>query len=188
MDMSSPLITAVKHLFRYQRSGTSIQLRYPVRYRAESAAFSSTTELTSTAVYALVTLRFSELLIEKLFTGSNYCHDLMLLMLNFSLTKFLWLIKISGIHIEAIFQAGVLKLENFTNEELIGIFDSIYSCLVCWLEGHSLDQILFTCLYLHNPHEISDKVLKSFCLAIRKLIPIIKDFVIEYVWVLEIMN
>lgn len=75
--------------------------------------------------------------------------------------------------------AGVLKLENFTNEELIGIFDSIYSCLVCWLEGHSLDQILFTCLYLHNPHEISDKVLKSFCLAIRKLIPIIKDFVIE---------
>lgn len=76
-------------------------------------------------------------------------------------------------------EAGILKLNDLENSELIGIFDALYACLVSWLEGHSLDQILFTCLYLHMPNSIEDKSLRTFCLAVRKLISLIKDFVID---------
>lgn len=75
--------------------------------------------------------------------------------------------------------AGVLKLSNLENSELIGIFDSLFSCLVSWLEGHSLDQILFTCLYLHSPNSIENKSLRTFCLAVRRIITLIKDFILE---------
>lgn len=74
--------------------------------------------------------------------------------------------------------AGILKLEDLENAELIGIFDSLFSCIVSWLEGNSMDQVLFTCLYLHSPHSIKDKSLRSFCYAIHMLIAIVKKIII----------
>lgn len=72
----------------------------------------------------------------------------------------------------------MLKLDNLSNEELIGIFDSLFSCLVSWLEGNSMDQGLFTCLYLHSPESIKDKALRNFCTATCHLIPLIKNIII----------
>jgi hypothetical protein len=46
---------------------------------------------------------------------------------------------------------------------------------VSWLEGHSLAQTVFTNLYLHQPAQILDKPLKTFCYAVYKIIEIIKD-------------
>ncbi|XP_055838037.1 N-alpha-acetyltransferase 35, NatC auxiliary subunit homolog [Episyrphus balteatus] len=74
--------------------------------------------------------------------------------------------------------AGILKLEDLENAELIGIFDALFSCIVSWLEGNSMDQVLFTCLYLHSPHSIKDKSLRSFCYAIHNLIAIVKKIII----------
>jgi len=62
--------------------------------------------------------------------------------------------------------------------ELIGIFDGLFSCLISWLEGHSPAQTVFTCLYLHEPAEIKDKLLLSFCNGMLKLIGVIKKFVV----------
>lgn len=76
-------------------------------------------------------------------------------------------------------QAGVLKLNNLTNEELIGVFDALFSCIVSWLEGNSMDQVLFTCLYLHAPAKIEDKALKAFAHAVRNLIIIVKNIIIS---------
>ncbi|XP_059614119.1 N-alpha-acetyltransferase 35, NatC auxiliary subunit homolog [Phlebotomus argentipes] len=73
--------------------------------------------------------------------------------------------------------SGQLKLDNLEYRELIGVFDSIYSCLVSWLEGHSLAQTLFTCLYMHFPHAIEEKSLKAFCCAIYKLTDYIRKFI-----------
>lgn len=69
-------------------------------------------------------------------------------------------------------------MDNLTNSELIGIFDSLFACVVSWLEGNFMDLVLFTCLYLHSPKSIQDKPLRSFCYAIRNSIPIIKNIVI----------
>ncbi|CAH1969133.1 unnamed protein product [Acanthoscelides obtectus] len=74
-------------------------------------------------------------------------------------------------------QDKILKLYNFEDGEIIGIIDSTLACLVSWLEGHSLAQTVFINLYLHKPYMIEDRTLKAFCLAIYKLLEIIKDFV-----------
>lgn len=71
--------------------------------------------------------------------------------------------------------SGSLKLDNLSQSEIIGIIDSTYSCIVSWLEGHSLAQTVFTNLYLHQPAQIIDKPLRTFCYAIYKIIEIIKD-------------
>lgn len=41
-----------------------------------------------------------------------------------------------------------------------------------------MDQVLFTCLYLHSPSSIKDKSLRAFCYAIRNLISIVKNIII----------
>uniref|UniRef100_A0A1B6C3I9 Protein MAK10 homolog n=1 Tax=Clastoptera arizonana TaxID=38151 RepID=A0A1B6C3I9_9HEMI len=74
-------------------------------------------------------------------------------------------------------QTGKLKLEGLTLSEQIGNIDNTYACLVSWLEGHSLAQTVFTNLYLHKPYQIQDKPLKVFCIAIYKIVYVIKDFV-----------
>lgn len=80
---------------------------------------------------------------------------------------------------ESAVEAGVLKLNGLTNEELIGIFDALFTCIVSWLEGNSMDQVLFTCFYLHAPSKIDDKSLKAFCHTVRHLIIHIKNIIIS---------
>lgn len=74
-------------------------------------------------------------------------------------------------------QDNILKLDGFSNKELIGIIDCTFACLVSWLEGHSLAQTVFINLYLHKPYMIEHKIFKAFCLAIYKLLEVIKDLV-----------
>ncbi|PNF30562.1 N-alpha-acetyltransferase 35, NatC auxiliary subunit [Cryptotermes secundus] len=74
-------------------------------------------------------------------------------------------------------EVGALKLQDLSLPEEIGIIDSTLSCLVSWLEGHSLAQTVFTNLYLHKPHHIEDRVMKAFSISIFKIVDIIKDFV-----------
>ncbi|KAG5899726.1 hypothetical protein JTB14_030114 [Gonioctena quinquepunctata] len=74
-------------------------------------------------------------------------------------------------------QDNVLKMNGFEDVEIIGIIDSTLACLVSWLEGHSLAQTVFINLYLHKPYMIEDRILKAFCLAVYKLLEIIKDLV-----------
>ena len=74
-------------------------------------------------------------------------------------------------------QIGALKLQDLSLAEEIGIIDSTLSCLVSWLEGHSLAQTVFTNLYLHKPHLIEDRVMKAFSISIFKIVDVIKDFV-----------
>ena len=80
---------------------------------------------------------------------------------------------------ETAVEGGQLELISIAYNELIGIMDGIYSCLVSWLEGHSLAQTVFTCLYMHKPNLIEDRTLKSFCCAMHKLTQIIQKFIIK---------
>lgn len=83
------------------------------------------------------------------------------------------------LHFSPLPQTDKIKLASLEPNELIGIMDGIYACLVSWLDGHSLAQTLFTCLYLHQPHSIEDRSLRAFCCAIHKLTQIIRKFVLQ---------
>lgn len=76
--------------------------------------------------------------------------------------------------------SGQLKIDGLEPAELIGLFDSLFSCLVSWLEGHSLAQTIYTCLYMHGVETIVDKRLKAFCLGFVNLIDVIKDMIFRY--------
>ncbi|XP_067001867.2 N-alpha-acetyltransferase 35, NatC auxiliary subunit [Anabrus simplex] len=83
----------------------------------------------------------------------------------------------SALSFDQAVQTGQLKLQELCLAEQIGIIDSTLSCLVSWLEGHSLAQTVFTNLYLHKPHQIEDRVIKAFSICIFKIVDIIKEFV-----------
>ncbi|KXJ83695.1 hypothetical protein RP20_CCG003124 [Aedes albopictus] len=76
-------------------------------------------------------------------------------------------------------ESGKMKLANLESRELIGIIDATYSCMVSWLEGHSMAQTVLTCLYLHQPDKIEDKAMKSFAVAIYKIINLIRSFILR---------
>lgn len=80
---------------------------------------------------------------------------------------------------EEMVEKKMIQVDDFTGEELIGIIDDTFSCLVTWLDGHSLAQTVFSNLYLHNPNLICDKTLKAFCVVILKTVDAINDFVMQ---------
>ncbi|OTF70453.1 hypothetical protein BLA29_011894, partial [Euroglyphus maynei] len=71
----------------------------------------------------------------------------------------------------------LIKIDSFTIEELIGIIDDTFSCLVTWMNGHSLAQTMFINVFLHNPKLICDKTLKTFCLTMLKIVDMINNFI-----------
>lgn len=80
---------------------------------------------------------------------------------------------------EEMVRRNLIKIKDFSLEELIGIIDDTYSCLVMWMNGHSLAQTVFINLYLHSPNLIFDKTLKSFCIVILKIVDIINEIVLQ---------
>ncbi|XP_055531475.1 N-alpha-acetyltransferase 35, NatC auxiliary subunit isoform X3 [Wyeomyia smithii] len=76
-------------------------------------------------------------------------------------------------------ESGQMKLANLEPRECIGIIDAIYSCIVSWLEGHSMAQTVLTCLYLHHPNQIEDKLIKAFSWAVHKMVNLIRNFILR---------
>lgn len=79
---------------------------------------------------------------------------------------------------EEMVEKKLIKIDGFTNEELIGIIDDTYSSMVTWLGGHSLAQTLFINVFLHNPMIICDKTLQTFCIVILKISDMIINFIV----------
>jgi len=71
----------------------------------------------------------------------------------------------------------VLSKGELTWADMVGIIDECLSCLVTWLEGHSLAQTVFTCLYLHQVDRIEDPILRSALTTLLRLVEVIKDLV-----------
>uniref|UniRef100_A0A3B4A0S7 N-alpha-acetyltransferase 35, NatC auxiliary subunit n=1 Tax=Periophthalmus magnuspinnatus TaxID=409849 RepID=A0A3B4A0S7_9GOBI len=80
------------------------------------------------------------------------------------------------LNFEQAIKEGVIKVKDLSYPELIGIIDTCFCCLqITWLEGHSLAQTVFTCLYVHNPDLIEEPPLKAFALGILKVCDIARE-------------
>nr|XP_036879422.1 N-alpha-acetyltransferase 35, NatC auxiliary subunit isoform X2 [Manis javanica] len=79
------------------------------------------------------------------------------------------------LNFEQAIKDGTIKIKDLTLPELIGIMDTCFCCLITWLEGHSLAQTVFTCLYIHNPDFIEDPAMKAFALGILKVCDIARE-------------
>ncbi|KAK6492974.1 N-alpha-acetyltransferase 35 [Huso huso] len=79
------------------------------------------------------------------------------------------------LNFEQAVKSGAIKIKDLTLPDLIGIMDTCFCCLITWLEGHSLAQTVFTCLYVHNPDLIEDPAMKAFALGILKICDIARE-------------
>ncbi|XP_063769847.1 N-alpha-acetyltransferase 35, NatC auxiliary subunit isoform X2 [Pseudophryne corroboree] len=106
------------------------------------------------------------------------------------------------LNFEQAIKDGTIKIKDLTWPDLIGIMDTCFCCLlrappdlflkrwppncfqlsrhstvynITWLEGHSLAQTVFTCLYVHNPDFIEDPAMKAFALGILKICDITRE-------------
>uniref|UniRef100_A0A672IU98 N-alpha-acetyltransferase 35, NatC auxiliary subunit n=1 Tax=Salarias fasciatus TaxID=181472 RepID=A0A672IU98_SALFA len=79
------------------------------------------------------------------------------------------------LNFEQAIKVGAIKVKDLSLPELIGIIDTCFCCLITWLEGHSLAQTVFTCLYVHNPDLIEEPALKAFALGMLKVCDIARE-------------
>uniref|UniRef100_A0A6I8QKC6 N-alpha-acetyltransferase 35, NatC auxiliary subunit n=1 Tax=Xenopus tropicalis TaxID=8364 RepID=A0A6I8QKC6_XENTR len=79
------------------------------------------------------------------------------------------------LNFEQAIKDGTIKIKDLSLPDLIGIMDTCFCCLITWLEGHSLAQTVFTCLYVHNPDLIEDPAMKAFALGILKICDIVRE-------------
>ncbi|XP_047139471.1 N-alpha-acetyltransferase 35, NatC auxiliary subunit isoform X1 [Hydra vulgaris] len=77
--------------------------------------------------------------------------------------------------LQAAITAGKLKVKELTEGEVLGVINELTACFCTWLDGHSLVQTVFTCLYCHNPSVIEDVVLKAFCISTLKMVDIVRN-------------
>jgi len=78
------------------------------------------------------------------------------------------------LQMDSAIEAGKLKIKDFEPEELLGIMDELMACFATWLDGHSLVQTVFICLYCHDPSIIENVPLKALCIAMLKMVDIIR--------------
>ncbi|XP_065061823.1 N-alpha-acetyltransferase 35, NatC auxiliary subunit-like [Rhopilema esculentum] len=72
---------------------------------------------------------------------------------------------------------GNLKVSGFQPNELLGIIDELLACFVTWLDGHSLIQTVFICLYTHDTNLIEDPVLRAICISVLKMVDVVRNIV-----------
>ena len=65
---------------------------------------------------------------------------------------------------------GRLTCDGHSPVELIGVMDEVLACIATWLEGHTLAQTVFTCMYLLDIDKVENIYLRSFSLAIVKTV------------------
>ena len=74
-------------------------------------------------------------------------------------------------------ESGDVVLTGLETRDVIILVDQTLSCLVTWLEGHSLAQTVMTNLYLHHPDRLQCVVLRAISVAFLKIVDVIKDII-----------
>ena len=74
---------------------------------------------------------------------------------------------------------GFVQSDGHSNRVLIGIFDEILACMATWLEGHTLAQTVFTCLYVLDTSVAENVMLRAYTIAIVKVIEFMRKSIFQ---------
>ncbi len=77
--------------------------------------------------------------------------------------------------IQEVRELSILKMDGHTAEELVGIMDEVFACVVTWLEGHTLAQTVFTSLYLLDTNGIENLCLRAFSQGVIKTVESMRE-------------
>ncbi len=66
-------------------------------------------------------------------------------------------------------EKGFLQLDGHSPSKIVGIFDEVFACVATWLDGHTMAQTIFTCLFLLDTGRAEDVHVRGFSLAMVKV-------------------
>ena len=72
--------------------------------------------------------------------------------------------------LEEAVKKGILKYDNHSPNELVGIIDEVLACVATWLQGHTLAQTVFTSMYLLDVERIENIHLRAFAQGLIKTV------------------
>ena len=72
-------------------------------------------------------------------------------------------------------EKGLLELDDHPPARLVGVFDEVFACVATWLEGHTLAQTVFTCMYLLETEEIENVYLRAFSQGVVKIVEYMRE-------------
>ena len=72
-------------------------------------------------------------------------------------------------------EKGLLELDDHPPAKLVGIADEVFACVATWLEGHTLAQTVFTCMYLLETEEIDNIYLRAFSQGMVKIVEYMRE-------------
>lgn len=71
----------------------------------------------------------------------------------------------------------LLQLDGHTHTQLIGIFDEVLACVATWLNGYTLAQTVFSCLYLLETDRIDSTHLRTYSMAVVKIVDYMREYI-----------
>ena len=69
---------------------------------------------------------------------------------------------------------NLVELETFRDEDVIGITDELVSLVATWLDGHTLAQTVFTCIYLHEISKVQHTLLRNVLISVLTCVELIR--------------
>ena len=72
---------------------------------------------------------------------------------------------------------GLLQLDGHTHLQLVGIFDEILVSVATWLQGYTLAQTVFSCVYLLDTERAESHYLRSFSTAVVKVVEYMREYI-----------
>ena len=72
---------------------------------------------------------------------------------------------------------GSLQLEGHTHSQLVGIFDEVLARLATWLQGFTLAQTVFSCLYLLDTNCPASHLLRGFSVGVVKTVDYMRELI-----------
>ena len=70
-----------------------------------------------------------------------------------------------------------LKLQGHAPSELVGIIDEVLSCICTWLDGHTLAQTVFTCLYLLDVTQCEGIFLRAVSVTMVRTVEYLREMI-----------
>ena len=72
-----------------------------------------------------------------------------------------------------------VELENFSEEEVLGVADELLSLVTTWLSGHTLAQTVYTCIYLHDVSRVRHVGVRSLLWVVGSVVELMRTALLQ---------
>lgn len=67
-----------------------------------------------------------------------------------------------------------VELENFSDEEILGVADELLSLVTTWLSGHTLAQTVYTCIFFHDMSRVRHPGVRCLLLVVGSVVELMR--------------